>query len=479
MVDYSKFNSIEDSDEEPIWQTEASQKYQGLSQKVLAELDEGAVSLQQRERHCHCFLDFSVDTSNLKCYEQEMLDSGAKIPENRYLGRVVIELDQVAHAPKLCENFRLLCTGERGNGVGGKRLCYQGRSLDYILPKYCVQASIPNEYSCWGSYLPDERLVLPNTSFDRPGLLAVGNHGANTNSCTFMITLNEADHLDGFNQIIGRVVRGMEVLRVIEGLPTDRKTSSYAERNVKTHWGGRPMVDVIIESCGEITEEQIAVPKPTDGDAFPAHPLDFSVKGEPSELMFAQERIREIGNEHFRNNQYKQALEKYNKALAYLEPLLKKQNLKEFADQEASTMLAGGVRPKDRTEPVKAEAALKLNVCQVLLAMGEWQGAIAVADEVFLGLVGKHSQKGLGALPNDPLVVKALFRRAKARIGLSDVSGEISQLEEAMEDLRRAAQVDPENAEIKRELDKVRLRQKEADEKNRAVYERMIRTQQS
>ncbi|OLP95877.1 hypothetical protein AK812_SmicGene21959 [Symbiodinium microadriaticum] len=49
----------------------------------------------------------------------------------------------------------------------------------------------------------------------------------------------------------------------------------------------------------------------------------------------------------------------------------------------------------------------------------------------------------------------------------------------ASSDLRRAAQVDPENAEIKRELDKVRLRQKEADEKNRAVYERMIRTQQS
>ena len=87
-------------------------------------------------------------------------------------------------------------------------------------------------------------------------LVEVGNHGANTNSasltsmlhsagsrtqvqwdaavsgCTFMITLNEADHLDGsrlictaepdspgasehleskgFNQIIGRVVRGME-----------------------------------------------------------------------------------------------------------------------------------------------------------------------------------------------------------------------------------------------------------------------------
>lgn len=71
-------------------------------------------------------------------------------------------------APKLCENFRSLCTGERGCGVGGRRLCYQGRPLDYILPRFCVQvaggecrrrcqASIPKEYSCWGRYLPDER----------------------------------------------------------------------------------------------------------------------------------------------------------------------------------------------------------------------------------------------------------------------------------------------------------------------------------
>mmetsp|Transcript_60365 Transcript_60365/g.141078 ORF Transcript_60365/g.141078 Transcript_60365/m.141078 type:complete len:480 (+) Transcript_60365:62-1501(+) len=479
MVDYSKFNNIEDSDEEPIWQTEAAQKYQGLTQKALAELDVGVERLQQRDRRCHCFFDFAVELSHLKCYEQEMLDSGAKIPEQRHLGRVVIELDQVAYAPKLCENFRLLCTGERGQGVGGKQLCYQGRPLDYILPKYCVQASIPNEYSCWGTYLPDERLALPETSFDRPGLVAVGNHGANTNSCTFMITLNEAEHLDGFNQIIGRVVRGMEVLRVIEGLPTDRKSQSFAERNVKTHWGGRPMVDVIIENCGELAEEQLALPKPTDGDAFPAHPMDFSVRSEESELMFAQERIREIGNDYFKSNQYKQALEKYNKALAYLEPLLKKQNAKEFADQETSTLLAGGVRPKERSPAVKAEVTLKLNVCQVLIATGEWQAAIAVADDVFLGLVGKHSQKGMGALPNDPLVVKALFRRAKARIGLSDVSGEVSQLDEALEDLRRASQIDPACGEIKRELDKVRLRQKEADQKNRIVYERMIRTQQS
>lgn len=40
--------------------------------------------------------------------------AGAKLPKSRYLGRVVVELDQAAFAPKLCENFRLLCTGEQG-----------------------------------------------------------------------------------------------------------------------------------------------------------------------------------------------------------------------------------------------------------------------------------------------------------------------------------------------------------------------------
>eukprot|EP00440_Ansanella_granifera_P042878 gb/GFBE01046488.1/.p1 GENE.gb/GFBE01046488.1/~~gb/GFBE01046488.1/.p1 ORF type:complete len:482 (+),score=130.38 gb/GFBE01046488.1/:1-1446(+) len=479
MVDYSKFKNIEDSDDEPIWETKEtqSQKYKGLPQKALAELDAGAQRMRSRQRPCLCFFDFALDVNLLAGYEQEMKDAGAKIPESRYLGRVIVELDQAQHAPKLCENFRLLCTGERGQGVGGKRLCYQDRPLDFILPKYCIQASIPNEYSCWGTYLPDERLEIPNTSFERPGIVAVGNHGSDTNSCTFMITLNEASHLDGFNQIIGRVVRGMEVLRVIEGLPTDRKTQAYAERNVKTHWGGRPMVDVVIESCGELTDDQLAGSAPEDGDTFPEHPIDYSVKSDPEKLMFAQEKIREIGNEYFKKSQYRQALEKYRKAQAYLEPLLKKQHMEEFADEEASTMLSGGLRPKDRTDPVRADLTIKLNVCQVLLAMGEWRAAIATADGVVLELVGRHSRKGYGALPNDPLVVKALFRRAKGRIGLSDVSGEVSQLEEAIEDIKQALQVEPENGELKRELEKVRLRQRDADAKSQAVYEKMMRSQ--
>eukprot|EP00438_Fugacium_kawagutii_P032680 Skav221341 [mRNA] locus=scaffold1845:57845:58465:- [translate_table: standard] len=205
--------------------------------------------------------------------------------------------------------------------------------------------------------------------------------------------------------------------------------------------------------------------------------MDFSVKSEEIEQMFAQERLREIGNEYFKKNQYKLALAKYKKALAYLEPLLKKQSRKEFAEEEPATLLTGA-RPKDRTEPVKADCTLKLNLCQVLMALGDWRGAISTADGVLLDLIGKHSRKGHGALPKEPLVAKAFFRRAKARIGLSDVTGEVSQLEEAIEDLRQALQVEPANGEIKRELEKARVRQHDADDKNRAVYEKMIRTQQ-
>ncbi|CAE8678177.1 unnamed protein product, partial [Polarella glacialis] len=125
------------------------------------------MSGRTKQRRCFCFLDFAADPSKVKLYQQELQESGAQVPETSRLGRVIIELDQAEHAPKLCENFRLLCTGERGTGVGGKRLHYKDRHLDLILPKFCVQASIPNAYSCWGGYLNDEKLAIPGTSLDR------------------------------------------------------------------------------------------------------------------------------------------------------------------------------------------------------------------------------------------------------------------------------------------------------------------------
>lgn len=425
-------------------------------------------------KRCYCFLDFAIAPEKLKPYEQELAENGLDKPVARSLGRVIVELDQTEHAPKLSENFRALCTGERGTGAGGNKLCYKGRALDLILPKFCLQASIRNEYSCWGTYLPDEKLLIKGVAFDKPGLLAVGNHGPNTNSCTFMITLNEAGHLDGHNQIIGRVVKGMEVLRLIEMLPTDRQERSFAEKNVKTWWGGKPMVDVTIEDSGELEAADVDLSTPGDGDMFPVHPMDWSCTKDHEELFQAQQKIREIGNKHFKEKNFKAALEKYKKAQAYLHPLLKEQHLEEFQDQDVTTWMAGGLRPKDRTDVVRADLTIKLNVCQVLLALQEWRAAISMADAVLLELVGKSSRKGNGALPNDSLVVKALFRRARACVGVSSAENEISLLEEAVTDLTQALTVEPENQELKRELEKVRTLQRRADAPGRAIYQSMV-----
>jgi len=430
-----------------------------------------------KSRRCFCYLDFTVDHRKLREYEADFVQNSAPIPTKSKLGRVIFELDQARHAPKLCENLRLLCTGERGNGVGNNKLHYKGRALHLILPKYCLQVVIPNEYSCWGKYLEDEKLRIPGVSFNKPGLVAIGNHGPNTNTCTCMILLNEADHLDGYNQIVGRVVRGMEVLRVIEMFPTDRKERCFMEKNVKSWWGGRPMVDVVIEDCGELPADQVDLSAPEDGDVYPEHPIDLSHSSEPELLMAAQEKLREIGNTHYKKKNYLIAMEKYAKAQRYLEPLLRTEHLEHFGEDEPSTWLSGGHRPKDRTAAYRAELTIKLNMCQVMIATREFHAAIKVADSVVLDLVGKHSKKGMGALPNDPLVVKAFFRRARARLGLSEVPGEISQLEEAIEDLKQALYVDPENAELKAELEKAELRQRQADSKGQEVYQNMLKPQ--
>lgn len=101
---------------------------------------------------------------------------------------------------------------------------------------------------------------------------------------------------------------------------------------VKTHWGGRPMVEVTIERCGwELFSKSTDVAGELDeelkmeADPFPEYPLDFSVHSVEKELLAAQERpkwlgfepqerIREMGNELFRKKEYEQALAKYKKA---------------------------------------------------------------------------------------------------------------------------------------------------------------------
>jgi hypothetical protein len=157
-------------------------------------------------------------------------------------GTLVFKLyDDVA--PRTAQNFRCLCTGERGLGkTTGKPLWYKGSIFHRIIKGFMVQGgdfSLRNGTggeSIYGGKFADEPFRVRHT---KAGLLSMANAGPNTNGSQFFITLATTPHLDNKHVVFGEVVSGMEVLRKMEAVET-------AERD-------RPInfEEVVIADCGE------------------------------------------------------------------------------------------------------------------------------------------------------------------------------------------------------------------------------------